>query len=91
MTRTSPPRSRTPRLARSSSASTRPASSTAPSVAARSSAEQLQGNLAALLDALNKAKPASSKGVYLRKVAVLVHPWAWVSAWSRFHRGLIAS
>ena len=33
-------------------------------------AEQLQGNLAALLDALNKAKPASSKGVYLRKVAV---------------------
>jgi len=34
------------------------------------SAEQLQGNLGALLDALNKAKPASSKGVYLRKVAV---------------------
>jgi large subunit ribosomal protein L1 len=31
---------------------------------------QLQGNLAALVDALNKAKPASSKGVYLRKVAV---------------------
>ena len=31
---------------------------------------QLQGNLAALLDALNKAKPASSKGQYLRKVAV---------------------
>lgn len=33
-------------------------------------AAQLQGNLAALLDALNKAKPASSKGQYLRKVAV---------------------
>ncbi|OSZ63899.1 50S ribosomal protein L1 [Hydrogenophaga sp. IBVHS2] len=33
-------------------------------------AEQLQGNLAALIDALNKAKPATSKGVYLRKVAV---------------------
>jgi len=31
---------------------------------------KLQGNLAALVDALNKAKPASSKGVYLRKVAV---------------------
>jgi len=30
----------------------------------------LQGNLAALVDALQKAKPASSKGVYLRKVAV---------------------
>ena len=28
------------------------------------------GNLAALIDALVKAKPASSKGVYLRKVAV---------------------
>jgi large subunit ribosomal protein L1 len=31
---------------------------------------QLQGNLAALVEALNKAKPATSKGVYLRKVAV---------------------
>jgi large subunit ribosomal protein L1 len=33
-------------------------------------ADKLKGNLAALLDALNKAKPATSKGVYLRKVAV---------------------
>ncbi|GAA0759622.1 50S ribosomal protein L1 [Ideonella azotifigens] len=32
--------------------------------------DKLVGNLAALLDALNKAKPAASKGVYLRKVAV---------------------
>ncbi|MCI4441586.1 50S ribosomal protein L1 [Tibeticola sp.] len=32
--------------------------------------DKLQGNLAALIDALNKAKPASSKGVYLRKLAV---------------------
>lgn len=32
--------------------------------------DKLQGNLAALMDALSKAKPASSKGVYLRKVAV---------------------
>ena len=31
---------------------------------------QLQSNLAALVDALNKAKPASSKGVYLKKVAL---------------------
>ncbi|MGM9491967.1 50S ribosomal protein L1 [Ideonella sp. YS5] len=31
---------------------------------------KLIGNLAALLEALNKHKPASSKGVYLRKVAV---------------------
>ena len=32
--------------------------------------DKLIGNLRALIDALNKAKPASSKGVYLRKVAV---------------------
>src|SRR5207237_7461534 len=32
--------------------------------------DQLAGNLRALIDALNKAKPASSKGIYLRKVAV---------------------
>ncbi|KKO71053.1 50S ribosomal protein L1 [Kerstersia gyiorum] len=31
---------------------------------------QLQTNLAALIDALNKARPAAAKGVYLRKVAV---------------------
>jgi len=30
----------------------------------------LKSNLSALLDALSKAKPATSKGVYLRKVAV---------------------
>jgi large subunit ribosomal protein L1 len=32
--------------------------------------DKLKGNLVALLEALNKAKPASSKGVYLRKVAI---------------------
>ena len=32
--------------------------------------ERLQKNLAALIDQLNKLKPASSKGQYLRKVAV---------------------
>jgi large subunit ribosomal protein L1 len=32
--------------------------------------DRLSGNLRALLDALNKAKPVSSKGVYLRKLAV---------------------
>lgn len=32
--------------------------------------DKLQGNLVALIDALNKAKPATSKGLYLRKVAV---------------------
>jgi large subunit ribosomal protein L1 len=32
--------------------------------------DKLQGNLVALVDALQKAKPATSKGVYLRKLAV---------------------
>ena len=32
--------------------------------------DKLQGNLSALIEALVKAKPATSKGVYLRKVAV---------------------
>ena len=34
------------------------------------SVENLETNLKALIDALNKAKPASSKGQYLRKIAV---------------------
>jgi large subunit ribosomal protein L1 len=32
--------------------------------------DQLKTNLTALIDALNKAKPANSKGVYLKKVSV---------------------
>jgi large subunit ribosomal protein L1 len=32
--------------------------------------DKLTGNLRALIDALNKSKPATSKGIYLRKVAV---------------------
>ena len=32
--------------------------------------DKLQGNLVALIEALNKSKPATSKGVYLKKVAV---------------------
>lgn len=34
------------------------------------SPEQLKENLSALVEALNKSKPAASKGVYLRKVSV---------------------
>ncbi len=34
------------------------------------SVEQLQQNLSALIDALNKAKPAAAKGQYLKKVAL---------------------
>jgi large subunit ribosomal protein L1 len=32
--------------------------------------EQLRTNLVALIEALNKAKPAGAKGVYLKKVSV---------------------
>lgn len=32
--------------------------------------EQLKGNIIALMDALNKAKPATSKGAYVRKVSL---------------------
>ena len=32
--------------------------------------DKLVANLRALIEALHKAKPASSKGIYLRKVAV---------------------
>ena len=32
--------------------------------------EQLQTNLAALVDALQKARPAAAKGIYLRKLAI---------------------
>lgn len=32
--------------------------------------EALQSNLSALIEALNRAKPSSSKGIYLRKVAL---------------------
>ena len=34
------------------------------------SAEQLRDNLAALLDALNRSKPAHAKGIFLKKVSV---------------------
>jgi large subunit ribosomal protein L1 len=32
--------------------------------------EALRENMLALIDALNKAKPATSKGVYLKKIAI---------------------
>ena len=32
--------------------------------------DQLRSNLAALVDALQKARPTASKGIYLRKLAV---------------------
>jgi large subunit ribosomal protein L1 len=34
------------------------------------SVDQLSGNMIALVDAINKAKPASAKGVYLKKLSV---------------------
>jgi len=32
--------------------------------------EQLAVNMRALIEALNKAKPAASKGIYLKKISV---------------------
>ena len=32
--------------------------------------EQLRDNLAVLVEALNKSKPSSSKGIYLKKLSV---------------------
>ena len=34
------------------------------------SVDQLQGNLAALIDAINKAKPPSTKGIFVKKLSV---------------------
>ncbi|MEO7465202.1 MAG: 50S ribosomal protein L1, partial [Nitrosospira sp.] len=34
------------------------------------SADALKQNLLALVDALNKSKPSTSKGVYLRKISI---------------------
>ena len=45
--------------------------------------ESLQENLIALVDALNKAKPASSKGVYLQEDLRSPAPWAPASGWIR--------
>jgi large subunit ribosomal protein L1 len=33
-------------------------------------AEKLEENLRALIEALNRAKPAAAKGVYLKKIAI---------------------
>ena len=46
---------------------TRPASSTARSARRSFEAKPLKENLLALIDDLNKAKPATSKGVYLQE------------------------
>ena len=51
--------------------------------------DKLQGNLVALIEALNKAKPATSKGVYLRRWRFR-RPWVWVSAWTRKPCGVSA-
>ena len=58
------------RPARSSTASTRPASSTPRSARSSFGAEKLLANASALLEAILRAKPAASKGTYLKKIAV---------------------
>ncbi|MCK7582276.1 MAG: hypothetical protein MZV65_46235 [Chromatiales bacterium] len=57
----------TPRPARSATAPTRPASSTARIGKAAFAPDQLQENLHALHGRLSKVKPATSKGVYLEE------------------------
>src|SRR5574340_1162874 len=44
--------------------------------------DALKENLLALVDALNKAKPAASKGVYLKKIAISSTMGAGVRAWA---------
>ncbi len=67
---TSSGRSRRSRAAASSSASTRPPSSTRRSARAASSRPALVDNLAALVDAINRAKPTGAKGQYLRNLTI---------------------
>ena len=52
-------------------------------------ADKLEENLKALIDALNKAKPATSKGQYLRKIAVPA-PWVRACVWIS-HAGRLVS
>ena len=66
--RLAPSRSRS--RARSSTASRRPASSTCRSARSRSASDQLVDNATALIDALVRAKPASAKGTYLKKISI---------------------
>ena len=62
--------SRKSRPARSSSASTRPASCTRRSARSRSRPQNLVDNAAALIDSIVKAKPAAAKGKYLKSITV---------------------
>ena len=59
-----------PRPARSSSGSTRPASSTCRSASASFTEQQLRDNAMALIEAIVRAKPAAAKGNYLRTLTV---------------------
>ena len=62
--------SRSSRAARSSTAPTATATCTCPWARSASSADALIANLRAVLDELQRAKPASSKGRYLRRIAL---------------------
>ena len=67
------PRARHPRgqgAAGSSSRSTRPASSTSPFGKVSFEADALVANLAALVDAINRAKPSGAKGQYLKGLTI---------------------
>ena len=55
----------------------------APSAASRSRDADLKSNLVALIDALNKAKPASQQGYLPAQGVAVVAPWALACAWTR--------
>jgi len=42
--------------------------------------DQLQGNLTALVDAINKAKPTGTKGVFIKKSICFKHDGCWYSS-----------
>ncbi len=74
---------RTPRLVRCSSVSTKAGIIHATIGRASFRRASLRSNLSALVEALQKAKPATSKGVYLRKIASVEHRWVSAFAWIR--------
>ena len=68
-------RCRTPRAARSPSASRRPGIVHAGVGKASFEPEKLAENIRALIDAVNRAKPTGAKGTYVKKVSMSARPW----------------
>ena len=71
------------RAARSSTAPTATATSTCRSARSASSADALLANFRAVLDELQRAKPASAKGRYIKQDHAVAPPWAPASRSTR--------